>query len=76
VLARHFDWRVSVPTYLAAAYVASSRIHEHRHYFSDVVFGAALGIAAGHSIASPRAAVTCTPVATPTKIGFMVVYAH
>lgn len=50
VLAGHFGWRVSVPAYLVATYVAASRLHHNRHYASDVVFGAALGIAVAHTV--------------------------
>jgi membrane-associated phospholipid phosphatase len=39
-----------VPTYSVASYVAISRLHENRHYLSDVVFGAALGIASGRTV--------------------------
>lgn len=76
VLARHFGWRASVPTYLAATYVASSRLHQHRHYLSDVVFGAALGIAAGRTITAPESALTWIPVVTPTRVAVMVTYAR
>ena len=45
VLSGHFGWRVSVPAYLVATLVATSRLHENHHYMSDVVVGSALGIA-------------------------------
>lgn len=47
ILGGNFGWRVSVPAYLIATYVATSRLRENQHYASDVVFGSALGIAAG-----------------------------
>jgi membrane-associated phospholipid phosphatase len=50
VLQRHLGWRAAVPTYSVASYVAISRLHENRHYLSDVVFGAALGIASGRTV--------------------------
>lgn len=49
VLQRHLGWRASVPTYTLATYVAMSRLQENRHYLSDVVFGAALGVVAGRT---------------------------
>jgi membrane-associated phospholipid phosphatase len=76
VLARHVDWRVSVPTLLVATYVASSRVHQHQHYLSDVVFGAALGVTAGRSITSPQSAVTWIPVITPTHVALMLAYGN
>jgi membrane-associated phospholipid phosphatase len=54
VLQRHFGWKVGVPAYAVASYVAASRIQEKRHFLSDVVFGAALGIAAGRTVTIGR----------------------
>lgn len=42
--------QAAVPTYLVASYVALSRLHDNRHYLSDVVFGAAIGIIVGRSV--------------------------
>lgn len=54
VLQRHFGWKVGVPAYAAAGYVAASRIQVRRHFLSDVAFGAALGIAAGRTVTVGR----------------------
>ena len=53
VLHRHFGWKVGVPAYGAATYVAASRVQGKRHYLSDVAFGAALGIVAGRTVTMP-----------------------
>ena len=50
VLQRHFGWKVGLPAYAVASYVAASRVEMKRHYLSDVAFGAALGIAAGRTV--------------------------
>ena len=50
VLQQHLGWKAAVPTYAVAAYVATSRLHDNRHYASDVVMGAANGIIIGRSI--------------------------
>jgi hypothetical protein len=50
VLQQHFGWKAAVPTYALATYVATSRLHDNRHYLSDVVFGAAVGIVIGRSV--------------------------
>ena len=50
VLQQHLGWRAAVPTYLAASYVAMSRLHDERHFASDVVFGAFDGIIIGRSV--------------------------
>jgi membrane-associated phospholipid phosphatase len=50
VLWRHLGWKAAVPTYTVASYVALSRLHDNRHYLSDVVFGSAIGVAVGHTV--------------------------
>lgn len=50
VLHRDLGWKVGVPAFGVATYVAASRIHEKRHFFSDVAFGAAVGIVAGRTV--------------------------
>jgi membrane-associated phospholipid phosphatase len=54
VLQRHLGWKVGVPAYAVASYVAASRIQEKRHFLSDVVFGAAIGMAAGRTVTIGR----------------------
>jgi membrane-associated phospholipid phosphatase len=49
-LERHLGWRGAVPAYVIASYVAMSRLHENRHFASDVVFGSAVGIIAGRTV--------------------------
>jgi membrane-associated phospholipid phosphatase len=50
VIERHLGWRKSLLAYGIASYVAASRIHDNRHYLSDVVFGAAVGSIAGRTV--------------------------
>ncbi len=50
VLQRHFGWKVGIPAYGLAGYVAASRLSENKHYLSDVVFGAAIGILVGRTV--------------------------
>jgi membrane-associated phospholipid phosphatase len=50
VIERHLGWRKSVLGYAIASYVAMSRIHDNRHYLSDVIFGAAVGSIAGRTV--------------------------
>lgn len=49
-LERHLGWRGAVPAYIASSYIAMSRLHDNRHYLSDVVFGSAVGIIAGRTV--------------------------
>ncbi|MEO7192140.1 MAG: phosphatase PAP2 family protein [Vicinamibacterales bacterium] len=48
-LERHLRWKYAVPAYLLSSYVAMSRLHENRHFLSDVVSGAAVGIISGRT---------------------------
>src|SRR6476659_8916948 len=64
VLERHFGWRIGVPAYALAGYVATSRLSENQHFASDVIFGAASGIVSGRAmtIGKGKAALTVTPL--------------
>jgi len=50
VIERHLGWRKSLLGYGIASYVAASRLHDNRHYLSDVIFGAAVGSIAGRTV--------------------------
>jgi len=50
VIERHMGYRMSVPAMAIATYVATSRLHDNRHFLSDVVFGSALGTATGWTV--------------------------
>jgi membrane-associated phospholipid phosphatase len=54
VIRRTFGWKVGLPAYTVASYVAALRIQGRHHYLSDVVFGAALGTIAGRTVAVSR----------------------
>jgi membrane-associated phospholipid phosphatase len=54
VLQRHFGWKAGIPAYGLAAFVAGSRLQENRHYMSDVIFGAAVGIVSGRAVTVGR----------------------
>jgi hypothetical protein len=66
VLERHLGWKKAALAYVIAAYVASSRMHDNRHYLSDVVFGAAIGTIAGRAVTEHgRETWTLVPEAVP-----------
>ena len=66
VIERHLGWRKSVLGYAIASYVAMSRIHDDRHYLSDVIFGAAVGSIAGRTVVHHEADYwAMAPVAVP-----------
>jgi membrane-associated phospholipid phosphatase len=49
VLGRHAGWKAGLPAYAFASFVGASRVRFNRHYLSDVVAGAALGIIVGRT---------------------------
>jgi membrane-associated phospholipid phosphatase len=71
VIARRFGWRYGSLAYAAAAYVAASRITDRRHYPSDVIFGAALGIAGAYTLDIPMRTARLTVGAAPVPRGVM-----
>ncbi len=73
VLARDLGWRVGVPAYMFATYVAASRLHENRHYLSDVLAGATIGIIAGRTATRHRPSrYAVIPTAFPGGLGIQV----
>jgi membrane-associated phospholipid phosphatase len=77
VLQRHFGWKAGVPAYAVASLVATSRIRDNRHYLSDVVFGATIGMVAGRTVTIGRGDTrfALTPMATSggAGVGFTLV---
>lgn len=72
VIERHLGWRKSVLGYTIASYVAASRLHDNRHYLSDVVFGAAVGAIAGRTVTQHgRDYWTLAPVKVPGGVAIM-----
>lgn len=67
VLERHLGYRGALPTFLIAAYVGASRLHDNRHFLSDVLFGGALGVASGWTVVGRhgRSQYALRPVPTP-----------
>ena len=49
-LERHLGWKGAVPAYIFSSYVAISRLPDNKHWLSDTVFGAAVGIIAGRTV--------------------------
>ena len=50
VLQRHFGLKAGAPAYAVAMYVAASRLHDNKHYLSDVIFGAGIDLAMGRAV--------------------------
>jgi hypothetical protein len=49
-LERHLGWKGAVPAYIFSSYVAISRVPANRHWFSDAIFGSAVGIISGRTV--------------------------
>lgn len=74
VLQEHYGWKVGVPAFVAAGYTAVSRVTGNQHWASDVVFGAALGIASGRTVTIHvrDASFSVAPLPVPGGGGFIV----
>jgi len=70
---RHFGWKVGLPASAVGAWVGASRVQLGRHFLSDVVFGAAVGTAAGRTVTIGHGArkVTMGPTAVPGGAALM-----
>jgi membrane-associated phospholipid phosphatase len=66
-LARHYGWKVAIPAYLGATFIAAARVYDNKHYLSDVTFGAAMGIAGARTVMlkAGRYGVKVAPALTP-----------
>ena len=70
ILERHLGYRAAWPTLVAATYVATSRLHDNRHFVSDVVFGSAIGMATGWTIVGRHGRNEYTLMPMPVRGGF------
>lgn len=64
VLQRRLGWKAGIPAYAVASYVAASRVQMQRHYLSDVLMGAAVGIVAGRTVTVGGHKLEIGPLAT------------
>src|SRR5262245_2394479 len=72
-LERHLGWKGAVPAYAFASYVAISRLPANRHWFSDAVFGSAVGIIAGRTVTRHGREFPVTVAAVPGGAAIMYV---
>jgi membrane-associated phospholipid phosphatase len=72
VIERHFGVRAAWPTLAVASYVGASRLIDNRHFLSDVMFGAALGMASGWTVVGRHGRSTFALAPTPIRGGMMV----
>jgi hypothetical protein len=74
VLQQHYGWKVGVPFYLLGVYAGASRVTAEKHWTSDVVFGAAVGVASGYTVTRRfhTHPVTLSPAIYPGGVGVSV----
>jgi membrane-associated phospholipid phosphatase len=71
VLQQHLGYRAGVPMYALASYVAMSRLHDNKHYASDVIFGSAVGVIVGRSVTWHGRHFYASPMLLPGGGGLM-----
>lgn len=74
VLWRHFGWKAGVPAAAVGAWVASGRVQQREHFFSDVIFGAAVGMAGGRTVTIGHGARAVTLRPSPVPGGMAVLF--
>ena len=76
VLSRRHGWRVGLPAYTLATFTALARMEDSKHYASDVIAGAFIGIVVGRLItpsgddATRRLQVVATPSQAGLRLSF------
>jgi membrane-associated phospholipid phosphatase len=75
VLQKHYGWKVGIPAYAVASYVGISRVQTDRHYASDVIFGAAIGLVAGRSVTFGSERFVLGPTGSPHGAGVSLTWA-
>ena len=74
VLQQHFGWKAGIPAYTFAGFVGASRMASSKHYLSDVLVGAGIGIAAGRTVTLHLGGEKFSLGAAPTQGGAMVTF--
>ncbi len=72
VIQQHFGWRAGIPAYGFAGLVGASRMASSKHYLSDVLIGAGIGIAAGRTVTMHLGREKFAMGVAPTQGGAMV----
>jgi membrane-associated phospholipid phosphatase len=74
VLGGHFGWKAGLPAYAVAGFIGWTRVRDHVHYPSDVVFGATMGMIVGRTVTAGHRARTWTVVPARTSGGLAVFF--
>ena len=76
VLERHLGYRASWPALVGATYVATSRLVDNRHFLSDVMMGAGVGMASGWTVVGTRGRSEYALQPVPVKGGMMIAFSR
>lgn len=74
VLQQHFGWKAGIPAYGFGAYVAASRMSANKHHLSDVLLGAAIGVAAGRTVTVGLGKAQFSAGVAPTRGGAAITF--
>lgn len=64
-----YGWEFGIPAYLGASYTAYSRVQAKKHYWEDVMAGAALGIAISYYFTDPYDSMNIQPIISDDIFG-------
>jgi membrane-associated phospholipid phosphatase len=67
-----YGWRYGIPAYVAASFVAYSRVDSRQHYSRDVVAGALVGVLSSYVFTHPFEGATLTPCAVDGGLGLQI----
>ncbi len=77
VLNKHYGLRVGIPFYAWSVLVGGGRMEEDRHFLSDVVAGAAIGLVVGRSMSRTESEkVSVLPVPMSGGMGLILRFRH
>jgi hypothetical protein len=74
VIQEHYGWKLGIPFFAAATYTAASRLTVNKHWASDVVFGAVVGMASARTVTVKvrHARLAVRPVTVPRGAAIVV----
>ena len=69
---QRYGWEYGVPSYIAASYVAYTRVASDKHHVEDVLAGAAIGMLAGWYFTDPYEDISIIPLANNGTYGVFI----
>ena len=72
VLQAHYGLKAGLPAYALGAYVAAARLHDRKHFASDALMGAGIGLVSGRAVGRPGRGARLTAALVPLDRGVAV----